>query len=171
LNGDDRELGQKLVQELASVKDENESGLRQIQTLVEERAQPDQLATFIHTRRSFLMLMTHSSLIGCLSLDTHVGILYGVISGANGERAVPFFQHMCEIIETAATDESLSVSSETLESTLVAMSNTLCELLKSQRRARFHDELPSLISSLNNTVDVVIEGAPSFTRSACYERH
>jgi len=164
LEGNDREVGQNIAQDLSSINDPNESGLRQIRNLVEERAQSGQIATFIRTRRSFLMVMTHSAFLDCLSLDIHVGTLYGIISGSDGERAVPFFQHICEVLETTATDGSLSVLGENVESTLLAMSIALCALLARHPRARFHDELSALVSSLDNVTTVATRGAPSIVR-------
>jgi hypothetical protein len=77
LDGDDRELRQKVAQDLSNVGGRNESGLQQIKSLVEERAQPGQLTTlFIHARRYFLMVMTHPTFLDSLSLDTHVSTLY-----------------------------------------------------------------------------------------------
>jgi hypothetical protein len=91
------------------------------------------------------------------------------MSGVDGERAVPFFQHMCVLLGTAATDGSLPVTNEEFESMLVAMSTALCELLKRQQRARLHDDLPNLLASVDNTTDVVING-PSIARQLVTRR-
>ncbi|KAF2691044.1 hypothetical protein K458DRAFT_355487 [Lentithecium fluviatile CBS 122367] len=163
LNGDDRELKQKVAQDLNNVNDDKESGLRQVKNLVESRAQPGQFANYVLTCRDFLLVMTHHAFLDSLSLDTHVGALYSIIAGANGDRAVPFLQHLCEVLGTVATDESFPNSREAVESTLIGVAIALCELLKRQSRARFNNELPALVASLENTTEIATSDTPSIT--------
>jgi hypothetical protein len=84
-----------------------------------------------------------------------VGGLYNFISGTNGTRAVPFFQHLCETLVSAHIGAISLTKTATVETTLIAMSTALRELLRREPRARFNDDLPTLIESLENTAQLI----------------
>jgi hypothetical protein len=103
--------------------------------------------------------------VDCLSVDTYVGSLYSFISGANGTRAIPFFQHVCEVLVTAHTDTSRVTPLHKLDTTLIALSTALSELLRRESRARFNEELPGLISSLETAAQLITEKESIVTSS------
>jgi hypothetical protein len=156
----DRDRKQQLPQDLAT-DDKNHKGYLHIGAILNKRVRSGNYDTFIGSCRNFLLTMTHSSMLDCLSVDTYVGRLFNYMSGTNGARAIPFFQHICETLTAIRTDDKPSVSSEVLESTLVAMSMALSELLRRDARARFNDSLPTLVESLEATAQIFAPDRPS----------
>ena len=148
LNADDRDWKQILPQDLES----NEYNGRQIiKSLMNNISGSG--STFINIARVFLLVFTHSALLDCLSVDTFVGSLYTFIGGANGKRAIPYFQHLCEILAGSIGSTSTTV----LETTLMATSTALRELLRREAPARFHNDLPDLINTLETTAEMITE--------------
>ena len=84
-----------------------------------------------------------------------MGGLYNFISGTNSTRAVPFFQHLCETLVNAYIDTIFSTTAATADITLIATLIVLRELLKREPRARFNNDLPILIDSTENAVQVI----------------
>jgi zinc finger (C-x8-C-x5-C-x3-H type) protein len=154
LNGEEREWKQMVPKDL---DDEEYYGRQHIQSILDIRTRVGDYGTYIRLVQPFLLVMTHSSLLDCLSVDTFVGGLYNFISGTNGARAVPFFHHICEALSKAHTDWIPLFTSETVERILVALSTALRELLRRESRARFNDDLPSLIESLEDTAQKINE--------------
>lgn len=152
LNGDEREWKQMVPRDL---DDEHYYGRQHIQTLLDVQTQFGDHSTFIGLSWPFLLVITHSSFLDCLSVDTFVGGLYNFISGTNGNRAVPFFQHLCETLVNAHVDTISPATTTIVETTLIAMSMALRELLKRESRARFNDELPKLVESLKNMLHMI----------------
>ncbi|ORY07796.1 NFX1-type zinc finger-containing protein 1 [Clohesyomyces aquaticus] len=151
LNGDDREWQQMLARDLDS---DDYHGREHIKTLLTLRSRPGKGETFIRLAGYFLSVITHGSLLDCLSVDTAVGALYNFISGTNGTRAISFFQHICEILANSHLNSH--IQSTAIESTLQAMLVALRELLRREPRARFNEELTSLIDAMENTVQIVV---------------
>jgi hypothetical protein len=92
LDGNDRDRKQQLPKDL----DDNEksAGLLHIKALMEHRAQTvgSSLVQVYRVSQSFLLVVTHTAMLDCLSVDTYVGSLYNFMSGPSGMRAIPFFQ-------------------------------------------------------------------------------
>lgn len=128
-------------------------GRQHIQTLLGMRAHAHGHSTFVSLARPFLLVITHQALLGCLSVDTAVGGLYNFISGSNGSRAIPFFQLLSTSLEQDLKSAA-SGSKAILETTLIAMLKALQELLRREQRAAFNDDLPGLIDSMENLLDV-----------------
>ncbi|KAF2730880.1 P-loop containing nucleoside triphosphate hydrolase protein [Polyplosphaeria fusca] len=167
LNGDDRDWKQTLPKDLDS--DEN-FGRQHMLTLLRERVQASKHELFIQVSRSFLLVMTHTAIVDCLSVDTYVGTLYNFMSGVNGSRAIPFFQHLCETLVATRTDTSRLITVETIDVTLIALSNALFELLQREYRARFNEDLPSLINSLETAAQLITEDASKVTSDMILSR-
>ena len=154
VNGDDRDRKQTLSQDLDS---DEYSGRHHIRALMGIRARSSQYEDFIETSRSFLLVVTHTAMIDCLSVDTYVGSLYNFISGANGTRAIPFFQHLCQIIATTLEESAKPIRPERLESTMIALVAALSEILRREFRARYNDDLPDLLNSLEIAAQLIDE--------------
>lgn len=159
MNSDNRDWKQALPKDLDKDEDEGFFGRYHIKALMSKRAQASQYDELIETSRSFLMVMTHSAMVDCLSVDTYVGSLYTFISGANGTRAIPFFQHFCEILMETRTDTARTIPLNKLDSSLIVLSTALSELLRRESRARYNEELPNLINSLDTAAQMITETA------------
>lgn len=155
VNSEDRDRKQALPKDLDN--EDDLFGRLHIKNLLNTRAQSGEHEKLIKTVLSFLRVMTHSAMIDTLSVDTYVGSLYNFISGANGTRAIPFFQHICELVLELRTDGNELLPLETLDSTLLAISATLSELLRRESRARYNEDLPDLISSLETAAQIITE--------------
>ena len=154
VNSDDRDWKQSLPKDL----DNGEySGRHHIRALMGTRAQSSQYEEFIEASRSFLLVVTHTAMIDCLSVDTYIGSLYNSISGANGTRAIPFFQHLCKIIATVLGESAQPIRPQRLESILIALVAALSEILRREFRARYNDDLPDLIDSLEAAAQLINE--------------
>ncbi|KAL9076756.1 MAG: hypothetical protein Q9161_000741 [Pseudevernia consocians] len=148
LNGDDRDWKQMLPRDL---DDDEHYGRDHIETLLGMKAHAHGHSTFLTLARPFLLVITHHALLGCLSVDTAVGGLYNFISGTNGSRAIPFFQLLSSILEQSINSAAPGPEPN-LETTLIAMLRALQELLRREKRAAFHGDLPGLINSIEDLV-------------------
>ncbi|KAJ6020185.1 hypothetical protein N7522_000260 [Penicillium canescens] len=92
----------------------------------------------------FLKVITHTSLLNCLSVDSFVGTLYTSFGGTNGDRAIRYLRSVCRSLMSKGeeTNEDVPVISLDMMKLLL---NTLYQLLSRVRRARFHDEIPALL--------------------------
>lgn len=154
LNGDEREWKQMVPRDLDYEEYYGREHIKTILTMGQKSGSHDR---FLRLVRPFLLVVTHSSFLDCLSVDTAVGGLYNFFGGTNGTRAVPFFRHLCEELVNAHTDLPSLATSATVDTTLLAASTSLRELLRREFRARFNDDLPNLIETMENTVHIIIE--------------
>jgi hypothetical protein len=148
LNGEDREGKQKLPHNL---NDEEYYGRKHMLAVLNMVAQTHRCHKFIDVAQPFLMVITHTALLHCLSVDTFVGALYYFISGSNGTRAVPFFKHLSTTTLEASLDSM--ASRDDVKITPVAMSTAICEVLRREQRATFHEGLPDLVISMNDIIE------------------
>ncbi len=133
--------------------DDNYHGRAHINVLLGMKPHAHGQGTFVTLAQPFLFVMTHQALLDCLSVDTAVGGLYNFISGSHGTRAIPFFQRLTSSLEQTLGSTTPDLNA-TLEKTLMAMLRALRELLRRERRAAFHDDLPGLIHSIENLAEV-----------------
>ena len=150
LNGNNRDWQQQLPRDL---DDDGFFGRQHMATLLSMKALSHGYSTFIDLARSFVSVITHPALLDCLSVDTSVGGLYNFISGANGSRAIPFFQQLREILLAQYLQNDSHDLIPTLATDLNGMLIALRELLKRERRIAFHDDVVDLVVSIENTVD------------------
>jgi len=68
MNSDDRDWKQTLPKDLDN--DDEYHGQNHIRALLSKRAQAGQYDRLIKISRSFLLVMTHSAMVDCLSVDT-----------------------------------------------------------------------------------------------------
>lgn len=142
LGSDNREQHQLLARDVA---DEDLSGHEFIMTTI-RAAHPDN-STTISPAESFLKVITHPSLLDCLSVDTFVGTLYTFFGGTNGDRGITFLGHICQKLTAECQSTSGARSSNILD-VAKSMLKALQELLIRDRRAQFHDNLLPLLDSL-----------------------
>lgn len=147
LEGEDREGRQMLPRDLDN---EEYFGRQHMKTLLTMQTHPRGHGTYVNLARPFLLVMSHPAILDCLTVDTSVGNLYNFISGSSGSRAILFFQNLCTNLVEQHLESIASDSSIALEKTLDATTITLRELLRREARAAFNDDLPDLLSSLEN---------------------
>lgn len=152
LESGDRDRLQQLPQDL---NDENEAGHRHILALLNTKVNGIDYETFISNARNFLLTITHSSLLRCLAVDTHVGLIYNLFGGVGGKRAVAFLRRLIQALLAAQTAGMAWLSTEYFRQTLLAMSIAVFELLRRESRARFNDEIPTLVDSIQAATDTV----------------
>jgi hypothetical protein len=161
VNSKDRDWKQSLLKDL-----DNDDGLfsqQHIKNLLNTQAQPGQHKRFVTIVQLFLLVITHSAMIDALSVNTYVGNLYNFVSGANGTRAILFFQHICELVIELRTDSNRLLPLKTLDTTLIAISTTLSKLLQREPRARYNKGLLDLIHSLKTTAHSITETESGIT--------
>lgn len=107
---------------------------------------------FAELAAPFVSLITHPALLDCLSVDTSVGNLYNFFSGSNGSRAIPFLQRLTTAILKQYQTSHGQVGTMNLETRLIGTSAALREVARREQRALFHDDLPDLVSSIENIV-------------------
>jgi hypothetical protein len=151
LDEEDRDWTQMLPRDL---DDEGHYGRQHIQTLLGMVAHTDGCREFVDLAHPFLLVITHPALLHCLSVDTFVGNLYNYISGSNGTRAIPFFKRLSTNLVEAHIESSKVSLIMPLAGTLVAMATAICEVLRREPRATFHDDLPDLVDSLENIPEI-----------------
>lgn len=154
LNSENRDRKQMLPQDL---DDQEHLGREHIRTLLSMLPGTSGHNVFVDLARPFILVMTHPALLDCLSVDTFVGSLYNYTSGSHGSRAIPFLHRLsASLLETHLELARPSpITTAMLEMTLAAMSTFLRELMEREQRAAFHDDLPDLINSMENTAEVV----------------
>lgn len=151
LDEEDRDWTQMLPRDLDDV--EHYRG-EHIQTLLSMVAQTNSFREFVDLAHTFLLVITHLTLLHCLSVDTFVENLYNYISGSNGTPAIPFFKRLSINLVEVNIESSKASLIVTLARTLIAMSTAICELLGREPRATFHDDLPDLVDSIENIPEI-----------------
>ncbi|KAI4673398.1 uncharacterized protein J4E84_011123 [Alternaria hordeiaustralica] len=151
LEAGDRDWRQRLPQDLDSDKD-NESGRRHILAILKSKVVGSDYDTFLENARHFLLTLTHSSLLRCLAVDTHVGSIYNLFGGVGGGRAVEYLQRVCKALSSALAASSSSTKDH--GTTLLAMTMALFELLRRERRMRINDAIIPLVDSIQVVSDI-----------------
>ncbi|KAJ5631321.1 uncharacterized protein N7484_011421 [Penicillium longicatenatum] len=93
---------------------------------------------------TFLRVITHASLLNCLSVSSFVGTLYTSFGGTNGDRAIRYLKNICQSLTRKSDDTHENAPIISLDMMRLLL-NTLYQLLSRVRRVRFHDELPALL--------------------------
>ncbi|KAJ5271485.1 hypothetical protein N7524_004754 [Penicillium chrysogenum] len=99
----------------------------------------------------FFKVITHPSLLDCLSVDSFVGTMYATFGGPNGDRAIGFLESVCHCMINSFEQNSNNQTLVTPDMVKLLLS-ALYQLLYRVRRARFHDDLTALLGSLYELV-------------------
>ncbi|KAJ5458807.1 hypothetical protein N7530_010751 [Penicillium desertorum] len=104
----------------------------------------------------FLKVITYTSLLNCLSVDSFVGTLYISFGGTNGDRAIRYLRSVCRSLMSKGEEinENVPVISLGMMKLLL---NTLYQLLLRVRRARFHDEIAALLDLIREVGSKITE--------------
>lgn len=158
LNGDNLEWQQMLPRDLDS---DDYRGREHMKALLELRSSPGKEHRFVRIAHSFLSVITHRAFLDCLSVDTSVGALYNFVSGTNGNRAIPFFEHLSQVlVESHLTSTN---SPATIQDTLQTMPVALRELIRREPRARFNENITSLLDSMEATTKIIARDTRDLT--------
>ncbi|KAF2450310.1 NFX1-type zinc finger-containing protein 1 [Karstenula rhodostoma CBS 690.94] len=152
LDGDEREWKQVLPRD---IDNEENFGRDHIKNTMSVRTRLTDHHGLIEVALAFLRTITHPAILDCLSVETYVGSIYNFVTGANGKRAVPFFQHVCETVGKAYGDLITPDFTTKAEQLMIAMSLALREILRRESRARFNEDLPALIDAIENFVQMI----------------
>lgn len=150
LDGDNLEWQQMLPRDLDS---DEYRGREHIRALLELRASPGNEKSFVRIAHSFLSVITHRAFLDCLSVDTSVGALYNFVSGANGNRAIPFFQHLTQVLIESHLKSANSPA--TIQNTLQTMTIAVRELLGREPRARFNEDISALLNAAEEATKII----------------
>jgi hypothetical protein len=104
----------------------------------------------------FLKVITHTSLLNCLSVDSFVGTLYTSFGGTNGDRAIRYLRSVCRSLISKGEETSENVLVISLDMMKLLL-NTLYQLLSRVRRARFHDEIAALLDLIREVGSKITE--------------
>jgi len=108
--------------------------------------------------QDFLSVITHPSILDCLSVETYLGTVYNIVSGANGVRAISFFTRVCDGFLLAKHD----TCTQGLEMTSLCfggMLDTMYELLCREKRASLHPDFSALIDRFGEVLALL--GTPA----------
>lgn len=98
---------------------------------------------------NFLRAITHTAILDCLTVDTYVGTIYNIISGAQGERAVAFLLRCIHGLLHGSDALSNPAHRTRFDRCLVAMLEVLYQLLAREKRASFNDDLTELLGEID----------------------
>ncbi|KAB2101546.1 hypothetical protein AG0111_0g10456 [Alternaria gaisen] len=163
LENGDRDWRQQFPQDLDDPDDE--SGHRHILAILRTTVAGSDYGTFLGNARNFLLTITHSSLLRCLAVDTHVGSIYNLFGGVAGRTAVQYLQRVSNALSAARTTRSSTFSTEDHQTTLLAMAMALLELLNRERRARFNDDIIPLVDSIQTANDAYKDSPDTSART------
>jgi hypothetical protein len=154
LDGDEREWKQMLPRDFDN---EENFGRDHIKSTMTVRTRIIDHHGLIEVALAFLRTITHPAILDCLSVETYVGSLYNFVSGTHGTRAIPFLQHVCEIVGKIYGDAITASFTTKAEHLAIVMSRALREIVRREPRARFNEHLPSLIDAIENLVQMISE--------------
>lgn len=147
LNSDDKDWKQQLPRDL---DDDATYGKQHIKVLLSLKTHTNGSGRFVKLVMPFLQVITHQSLLDCLSMDTAFRCLYNFFGGSNGTRALAFFENCCtNMLESKL---GLTISGVDFEKGYISMLTTLRELLRREQRSVFNEDLPKLLNSIENVI-------------------
>lgn len=86
-----------------------------------------------------LRVITHPSMLLCLSIGSYVGTIYRMIGGMGGDQGIAFFSHL---------NRRLTDTSPSSRRILALIASSLHELLRRERKCLLNDALPALLDHL-----------------------
>ncbi|CAJ2505937.1 Uu.00g000670.m01.CDS01 [Anthostomella pinea] len=157
LNIDSQEFQQNLARDLV---DDDFLGLESVIMTATVCTKSSDTDKVLRTVKPFLQVITHPALLDCISVDSFVGTIYRVLGGkADGEQAIALFRSIArKLAAHAASDTATTASpvSEMLSLTLKAM----YEFLARQPKARLHDDITSVVESMDGLADPIAPSCP-----------
>ena len=147
LNSDDKDWKQQLPRDL---DDDATYGKQHIKVLLSLKTHTNGSGRFVKLVLPFLQVITHQSLLDCLSMDTAVGCLYNFFGGSNGTPALAFFENCCtNMLESKL---GLTISGVDFEKRLYQHAHNIAGALRREQRSVFNEDLPKLLNSIENVI-------------------
>ena len=101
----------------------------------------------------FLGIISHRALLDCPSINTGVENLYRFIGGISGGRGVRFCADICSFLlaeHSPTSYKKIRVSS--MRKSLVAISITLCQAVRCDKRVIHSENMPGLLASIERII-------------------
>ncbi|KAK0710442.1 hypothetical protein B0T21DRAFT_77739 [Apiosordaria backusii] len=98
------------------------------------------LAKRVQVAQLFLQAITHQAIVNCLSVESYLGVIYRVLGGVAGERAVELFTSLPGRAQEASVD---------VKPLIVLSITALHQLLQRERKCLLNDDLPDLLTMLD----------------------
>ncbi|KAJ5154999.1 uncharacterized protein N7500_010438 [Penicillium coprophilum] len=152
LESDNRENHQSLAKDLVDDKFQGHGFI----LATTDADNPEGVRPFPTYNEPFLKVITHTSLLSCLSVDSFVGTLYTSFGGTNGDRAIRYLRRVCQGLMSKGDETNGNVLVISLDMMKLLL-NTLYQLLSRVRHARFHDEMPALLDLIRKVGSQITE--------------
>lgn len=111
------------------------------------------------TKRSaaddFIKVLTHPSLVDCLSVRTYVAELYSIAGGANGVTALDFIAQYCRGLVICRKKFPTIYTLANIEDNLRRVSSLVGELLRRRQRLAFQDSVAELFVAVDDVADLL----------------
>ncbi|KAK5661069.1 hypothetical protein OQA88_10959 [Cercophora sp. LCS_1] len=159
LNGNSREWHQRLVRDLVDASESDVRTTNGLELLHATLRTKPNFQTSVHLQHTldFLRVITHASILDCLSIETYVGTLYNIIGGVNGDRAISFFTGICDgLVEHSTYNKDPKMTSVCLGEML----NAMYELLRREKRATLNPDLPTLLDRFGELLGLLGVSSP-----------
>jgi hypothetical protein len=93
--------------------------------------------------RAALRVITHQSMLLCLSIDTYVGTIYRMIGGISGDQGIAFFSDL---------NRRLRGTTPSPRAFLALIASSLHQLLRRERKCLLNDALSGLLDDLSEKI-------------------
>jgi hypothetical protein len=114
---------------------------------------------FLEYAQPFLLVISHTALLNCTSIEPNVNDLYKIIDG--GRRGLTFLTNVCNAI---LADWESNARMYSMEKYLVATTIVLCEVVSHEKQVHFSDR----ISHLLNLIERILLEAQIPEKSSSY---
>ncbi|KAK3293122.1 uncharacterized protein B0H64DRAFT_326522 [Chaetomium fimeti] len=101
--------------------------------------------------RAALKVITHQSMLLCMSIDSYVGTIYRMIGGSSGDQGMAFFSDL---------NRRLTDTSPSPRRFLALIASSLHELLRRERKCLLNDDLPGLLDDVGEKITQLSSVAP-----------
>lgn len=163
LDGGGRDWHQMLIKDLV---DDEFSGRQYINATIALDVLTDD-STTRSIADDFIKVMTHPSLLDCLSVGTYVGELYHIASGAYGDVALDFIAKYCKGLLLCREKFPRIHTPVNMEASLQRVSTLVGELLRRRQLLALQDGLVELLVAMDS-VAVLLNSPETITSyTAC----
>lgn len=112
----------------------------------------DKPAENLSVVQPFLEVITHSKLLGCLSVDPFVGTIYSFLGGTDGTRAINFVTTVCQSV-FMVTDPTMDKESKDRGKHILSLAiETMRQLLEREMRIRLNEQIDQLFTSIDQVI-------------------
>ena len=109
------------------------------------KAHRQEALQFTRLVQPFLSVLTLEAMLGFLSVDSFVRVLYNFLRGRSDARSIPCFREVTKNLFKISDDRALA---SLFEKTVVSILTALLELLRREEEVASHDTISRLIELL-----------------------